>query len=128
MSWCASPSPGWEACRGAWKPRPTCATFWRRATCRWVGSADSRAWWSRPREVSAAASASYSDRALRIALRIDAHQHFTPEYSPELLYPILKRNRFDATVLVSNVGLQACVLASRHDFIRAVIVEADLSS
>ena len=61
-------------------------------------------------------------------MRIDSHQHFTPEYSPELLHPILKRNRFDATVLVSNACLQACVLASRHDFIRAVIVEADLSS
>ena len=61
-------------------------------------------------------------------MRIDSHQHFTPEYSPDLLYPILKRNRFDATVLVSSVGLPACVLASSYDFIRAVIVEADLAS
>ncbi len=59
-------------------------------------------------------------------MRLDSHQHFTDEYSPELLYPILKRNRFDATVLVSSVGLPA--YTSDHDFIRAVVVHADLGS
>jgi L-fuconolactonase len=59
-------------------------------------------------------------------LRIDSHQHFTPEYSPDLLYPILKRNRFDATVCFSGVGLPA--YTSEHDFIGAVVIKADLAS
>ena len=59
-------------------------------------------------------------------MRIDSHQHFTPEYSPDLLYPILKRNRFDATVCVCDAGLPADI--SGHDFIRAIIVETDLAS
>ena len=80
-------------------------------------------------------------------MRIDGHQHFTPEYSPELLLPILKRNRFDATVLVGNAGLPPSTASSAaveadlgvgsrpgdlpyldHDFVRAFVVHADLSS
>ncbi len=36
-------------------------------------------------------------------LRIDSHQHFTREYLPSLLYPILKRNRFDGSVVVTPI-------------------------
>ena len=35
--------------------------------------------------------------------RIDSQQHFTREYLPELLLPILKRNRFDGAVVVAAV-------------------------
>jgi L-fuconolactonase len=56
--------------------------------------------------------------------RIDSHAHFTREYLPELLLPILKRNKFDAVVVVSkSVEENAWLLdqASRHDFIRGVV-------
>jgi L-fuconolactonase len=64
--------------------------------------------------------------------RIDSHQHFTREYSPELLFPILKRNRFDGTVVVNSVpsveeNRWLLSLAANHDFIRAVVCWADLS-
>jgi hypothetical protein len=36
--------------------------------------------------------------------RIDSHQHFTREYGPPLLFPILKRNRFDGTVVVNGAA------------------------
>ena len=65
--------------------------------------------------------------------RIDAHQHFTAEFSPSLLYPILKRNRFDGTVAVVHTpsvaetrGLLA--LASEHEFIRGVVGWVDLNA
>ena len=63
--------------------------------------------------------------------RIDSHQHFTREYLPTLLFPILKRNRFDGTVVVCE---QTAVeenrwllgLAAEHEFIRGVVCGADL--
>src|ERR1035438_3703077 len=63
--------------------------------------------------------------------RIDAHQHFTREYSPSLLFPILQRNRFDGSVVVANVPSVAetrwlLELAAEHDFIGAVVGWADL--
>ena len=58
-------------------------------------------------------------------MRIDSHQHFTPEYSPALLHPILKRNRFDAGVAVGSAELLSC---SSFDFILAFVVEVDLLS
>lgn len=58
-------------------------------------------------------------------MRIDSHQHFTPEYSPALLHPILKRNRFDATVAVGCADLLAW---SSFDFILAFVVDVDLLS
>lgn len=58
-------------------------------------------------------------------MRIDSHQYFTPEFSPQLLYPILKRNRFDATVMVGSADLLVC---SSADFIKAVVIEADLAA
>jgi L-fuconolactonase len=65
-------------------------------------------------------------------LRIDSHQHFTREYTPSLLYPILKRNRFDGSVVVTNVpsveeSRWLLDLAAPHDFIRAVVGWADLA-
>ena len=64
--------------------------------------------------------------------RIDSHQHFTREYLPSLLYPILKRNRFDGSVVVASVPSVPETgwlldLAAEHDFIRAVVGWADLA-
>ena len=63
--------------------------------------------------------------------RIDSHQHFTREYLPSLLFPILKRNRFDGSVAVANVPSVEetrwlLALAAEHDFIQAVVGWADL--
>jgi L-fuconolactonase len=63
--------------------------------------------------------------------RIDSHQHFTREYLPELLFPILKRNRFDGSVVVNRVASveengRLLALAGQHDFIRAVVCWVDL--
>jgi len=58
-------------------------------------------------------------------LRIDSHQHFTPDYSPALLYLILKRNRFDFTVIVGGADLLPCASA---EFVKAIVVQADLAS
>ena len=64
--------------------------------------------------------------------RIDSHQHFTREYLPSLLFPILKRNRFDGTVVVAKVpsieeSRWLLGLAAEHPFIRGVVCWADLS-
>lgn len=64
--------------------------------------------------------------------RIDSHQHFTPEYLPSLLFPILKRNRFDGSVVVaSRPGVEETrwllEQAAQHDFIRAVVGWAELA-
>jgi L-fuconolactonase len=64
--------------------------------------------------------------------RIDSHQHFTREYLPELLFPILKRNRFDGTVVVNSVpsveeNRWLLALAAEREFIRAVVCWADLA-
>ena len=64
--------------------------------------------------------------------RIDSHQHFTGEYLPSLLLPILKRNRFDGSVAVAarpsvEETRWLLSLAAGHDFIRAVVGWADLA-
>ncbi len=64
--------------------------------------------------------------------RIDSHQHFTREYLPSLLFPILERNRFDGSVVVANIPSVEETrwllgLAAEHDFIRAVVGWADLA-
>ena len=64
--------------------------------------------------------------------RIDSHQHFTREYTPSLLSPILRRNRFDGSVAVAqspsvDETRWLLALASEHDFIRAVVGWADLA-
>ena len=58
-------------------------------------------------------------------MRIDSHLHFTSEFSPPLLYPILKRNRFDAGVMV---GGEALIPFAAAEFVLAFVVEADLAS
>ena len=73
----------------------------------------------------------HCERAGRFS-RIDSHQHFTREYLPSLLFPILKRNRFDGSVAVVNVPSVEETrwllgLAAEHDFIRAVVGWADLA-
>jgi L-fuconolactonase len=65
-------------------------------------------------------------------VRIDSHQHFTREFPPSLLEPILKRNRFQGTVAVTKIHSVEetrwlLALASGHDFIRAVVGWADLN-
>ena len=61
-------------------------------------------------------------------MRLDSHQHFTAEYTPDLLLPILKRNRFEGSVVVSGPQDTAhhLQLAAAHDFIRGVVAWADL--
>lgn len=66
-------------------------------------------------------------------MRIDAHQSFTSQYTPEQLWPILERNRFDGSVLIqtkeSDIETdRALSLATEHHFIKAVVVWVDLSS
>jgi L-fucono-1,5-lactonase len=65
-------------------------------------------------------------------LRIDSHQHFTPELLPSLLGPILKRNRFDGSVVVTKsqtVEDTRWLLqqAAGCEFIRGVVGWADLA-
>ena len=62
-------------------------------------------------------------------MRIDAHQHFTAEYTPDVLAPILKRNRFEGSVVVCNSDDVSFhfELAAKHDFIQAVVAWADLT-
>lgn len=56
-------------------------------------------------------------------MRLDAHQHFTPEYTPDLLWPILKRNRFDGGIVVCGPADTAyhLELADKYEFIRGVV-------
>uniref|UniRef100_Q028P9 Amidohydrolase 2 n=1 Tax=Solibacter usitatus (strain Ellin6076) TaxID=234267 RepID=Q028P9_SOLUE len=63
--------------------------------------------------------------------RIDSHQHFTREYLPTLLFPILKRNRFEGSVVVcEQAGVEEnrwlLGLAAEHEFIRGVVCGVDL--
>jgi L-fuconolactonase len=65
-------------------------------------------------------------------LRIDSHQHFRGELSPDVLGPILKRNRFDGSVaVVSEESVEETrlllELAAKHEFIRGVVGWADLT-
>jgi L-fuconolactonase len=64
--------------------------------------------------------------------RIDSHQHFTREYLPSLLFPILKRNRFDGSVAFpGSPSVEETrwllSLSTEHNFIRAVVGWADLA-
>jgi L-fuconolactonase len=63
-------------------------------------------------------------------MRIDAHQHFTAEYTPDVLAPILKRNRFEGSVVVchSDDVPFHFELARNHAFIQAVVAWADLTA
>lgn len=57
-------------------------------------------------------------------MRIDAHQFFTPEHTPEHLAPILKRNKFEGSIAVARneeETRQFLAFAERHDFIRGVV-------
>jgi L-fuconolactonase len=57
-------------------------------------------------------------------LRIDAHQFFTPEHTPEHLAPILKRNKFDGSIAIARGEAetrQFLAFAEQHDFIRGVV-------
>jgi len=65
-------------------------------------------------------------------LRVDSHQHFTPELLPSLLAPILKRNRFDGSVVVTKLETVEDTRwlleqADAHEFIRGVVGWADLA-
>jgi L-fuconolactonase len=57
-------------------------------------------------------------------LRLDAHQYFTPEHTPEHLETILKRNRFDGSIAVARNTRETALLldiAARFEFVRGVI-------
>ena len=63
-------------------------------------------------------------------MRIDAHQCFTTEYTPDVLAPILKRNRFEGSVVVchpDNIPFHF-ELARKHAIIQAVVAWADLTA
>jgi L-fuconolactonase len=53
-------------------------------------------------------------------LRIDAHQHFTPQHLPEHLEPILARNRFDGSIVVAEDPGECA-----GEFIRGVVQRID---
>jgi predicted TIM-barrel fold metal-dependent hydrolase len=63
-------------------------------------------------------------------MRIDAHQSFTAVYTPGVLAPILKRNRFEGSVVVchSDDVPFHFELARNHAFIQAVVAWADLTA
>ena len=57
-------------------------------------------------------------------MRLDAHQHFTPEHTPEHFESILKRNRFDGSIAVAAGARDTAQLleaATRFDFICGVV-------
>ncbi len=61
-------------------------------------------------------------------MRLDAHQHFTPEHLPEHFEPILKRNRFDGSIAVAasaQDGAQLLEISTRFDFIRGVVARGE---
>lgn len=65
-------------------------------------------------------------------MRIDSHQHFTPEILPSLLWPILKRNRFEGSIVVTRLETVEDTrwlldLTAEHEFVRGVVGWADLS-
>jgi L-fuconolactonase len=57
-------------------------------------------------------------------LRIDSHHSFSERYPLEYLETILKRNRFDGSVLVTQAFAPG---AAFPDFVRGVVVHTDLS-
>ena len=64
-------------------------------------------------------------------MRVDSQQYFTREFLPSLLEPILKRNRFDASiVVVPEPGVEGTRWlldqAAPHEFIRGVVGWADM--
>ena len=66
-------------------------------------------------------------------LRIDSHQHFTKEILPSLLWPILKRNRFEGSVAVTKAQTVEDTrwlldITAEHEFVRGVVGWVDLAS
>ncbi|MGP8244064.1 MAG: amidohydrolase family protein [Bryobacteraceae bacterium] len=62
-------------------------------------------------------------------MRLDAHQRFTPEHTPEHFAPILKRNRFDGSLAVAASAWNTARLleiADRFDFVRGVVAWGEL--
>jgi len=65
--------------------------------------------------------------------RIDSHQHFTHEILPSLLWPILKRNRFEGSVVVTKAQTVEDTrwlldITAEHEFVRGVVGWVDLAS
>jgi len=57
-------------------------------------------------------------------LRLDAHQYFTPEHTPEHLEPILKRNKFGGSIAIARDEedtRRLVELTAKHAFIRGVV-------
>lgn len=62
-------------------------------------------------------------------MRLDAHQYFTPEHTPEHLEPILKRNKFDGSIAIArdeDETRRLLELAGRHAFLRGVVGCAEI--
>jgi L-fuconolactonase len=73
-----------------------------------------------------------SSKGATLTLRIDSHQHFTPEILPSLLWPILKRNKFEGSVVVAKQQTVEDTrwllrLTAEHEFVRSVVGWADLN-
>jgi L-fuconolactonase len=57
-------------------------------------------------------------------LRLDAHQYFTPEHTPEHLEAILKRNKFDGSIAIARDEEETRLLLDLtvcHESIRGVV-------
>jgi L-fuconolactonase len=57
-------------------------------------------------------------------LRLDAHQYFTAEHTPEHLEPILQRNKFDGSIAIARNAEETgrlLELTARHAFLRGVV-------
>lgn len=64
-------------------------------------------------------------------MRLDAHQYFTADHTPDHFEPILKRNRFDGSIAVAASAADTphlLEIADRFDFVRAVIGRGELEA
>jgi L-fuconolactonase len=58
-------------------------------------------------------------------LRLDAHHSFSERYPLATLASILKRNRFEGSILVSEAAIAPGELAALPEFVRGVVVQAE---
>ncbi len=57
-------------------------------------------------------------------MRLDSHQFFTPEHTPEHLAPILKRNKFEGSIAIARDEAETRAFlefAGQYEFIRGVV-------
>lgn len=58
-------------------------------------------------------------------MRLDAHHSFSERYPLATLASILKRNRFEGSILVGDSPLDPASLAALPEFVRGVVIPAD---